>query len=53
MQRIGQEIHSQYIITYSPNNTDETGFHEIEVTTTRPELIAKTRPGYWIAGGAK
>lgn len=53
VQRIGQEIHSQYIITYTPNNKDEGGFHEIEVSTNRPDLIAKTRPGYFIAGGAK
>ena len=53
VQRIGQEIHSQYIITYTPNNQDEGGFHELEVTTDRADLIAKTRPGYFIAGGKK
>lgn len=53
VQRIGQEIHSQYIVSYSPNNTEEYGFHELEVRTNRSDLIAKTRPGYYIAGGKK
>jgi len=53
IQRIGQEIHSQYIISYSPNNTDEYGFHELEVRTNRSDLYPKTRPGYYIAGGKK
>ncbi len=53
VQRIGQEIHSQYIITYQPNNTDENGFHELDVRLDRPDFIAKTRPGYYIAGGKK
>jgi VWFA-related protein len=51
VQRISQEIHSQYLVSYKPNNGDEGGFHEIQVALNRPDYIAKTRPGYWIAGG--
>ncbi len=29
--KIGEEIHSQDLISYSPNNKAEGGFHEIEV----------------------
>ncbi|MBM3776242.1 MAG: VWA domain-containing protein, partial [Acidobacteria bacterium] len=29
--RIGRELHSQYLVSYSPNNKDEGGFHEIQV----------------------
>jgi VWFA-related protein len=51
VERIGQQLHSQYLITYTPNNFSEPGFHTIEVTIDRSQLIAKTRPGYWVGGG--
>lgn len=47
---IGQELHSQYLLTYSPNDQDEAGFHEIEVRVAKPELKVRTRNGYWLAG---
>jgi VWFA-related protein len=49
---IGRELHSQYMITYTPNNTDEAGFHEIEVAVGVSGIRgikARTRPGYWVA----
>src|SRR5689334_5402666 len=47
---IGRELHSQYMITYTPNNANEAGFHEIEVVVTGvPRAKARTRPGYWVA----
>jgi VWFA-related protein len=51
VQRISQEIRSQYLITYSPNNKGEPGFHAIAVTLENPSYVAKTRPGYWLGGG--
>lgn len=51
IQRISQEIRSQYLITYNPNNKGETGFHAISVTVENPRYVAKTRPGYWLGGG--
>ncbi len=47
--QIGDEVHAQYLLTYSPNNKLEGGFHEIRVTIDRPELKVRTRPGYWMA----
>jgi VWFA-related protein len=48
--KIGEELHSQYIITYSPNNKDQGGWHEIKVTVTpNRDLKVKCRPGYWLA----
>jgi VWFA-related protein len=48
--RIGEELHSQYLITYNPSNKDEGGFHEITVTVAgRPNVEVRTRPGYWLA----
>jgi VWFA-related protein len=47
---IGRELHSQYMITYTPNNANEAGFHEIEVTVSGVRgAKARTRPGYWVA----
>lgn len=48
--RIGEELHSQYLISYMPNNKGEGGFHEIEVTVpSRHDVKVHTRPGYWLA----
>lgn len=49
IQDIGEEIHSQYLLSYSPSNLSEGGFHEIKVVVDRPNLEVRTRPGYWIA----
>jgi len=53
---IGLELHSQYLLTYTPNNQDDGGFHNIEVQVDRPGLSVRTRDGYYLAGtpeGAK
>jgi VWFA-related protein len=51
ISRIGQELHSQYLISYSPNNKLEGGFHQITVeVVNHPEIKRiQTRPGYWLA----
>jgi VWFA-related protein len=46
---IGQELHSQYLLTYNPN-TREAGFHEIVVQVALADLKVRTRNGYWVAG---
>jgi hypothetical protein len=47
--RIGEELHSQYLISYNPNNKDEGGFHKIQVLISgRPDYKILTRPGYWL-----
>ncbi len=47
---IGQELHNQYILTYSPNDQNEAGYHTIKVTVNRPDLKVFTREGWWTAG---
>jgi hypothetical protein len=51
ISKIGEELHSQYVITYSPNNKLEGGFHQILVEVDhRPDVKrVVTRPGYWLA----
>lgn len=47
---IGEEIHSQYLLSYTPSNK-EGGYHAIRVDVIgRPSLKVRTRPGYWVAG---
>ena len=48
---IGADLNSQYLLSYSPNNKNEPGFHTIKVTVDRPGLIIRKRPGYWSGGG--
>jgi VWFA-related protein len=48
--RIGEELHSQYLISYTPNNKEEGGFHKIAVEVERhPDYRVLARPGYWLA----
>jgi len=50
ISRIGEELHSQYLISYNPNNKDEGGFHKIIVQVEgHQEYKVQTRPGYWLA----
>ena len=48
---IGADLNSQYLLSYTPNNTSEPGFHTIKVSVNRPGLQIRTRPGYWWGGG--
>ena len=50
VQHLGEELHSQYFISYSPNNRDEVGFHEIKVFVPGNAEVKRvqTRPGYWL-----
>jgi VWFA-related protein len=45
--QIGEEIHGQYLLSYTPVDTAESGFHRIRVTTKRSGLEVRSRPGYW------
>lgn len=50
IQTLSQELHGQYLLSYIPTNLNLGGFHEIKVVVNRPDLVVRTRPGYWIAG---
>jgi VWFA-related protein len=55
VQRIGEELHGQYLISYSPDNKMEAGWHDIKVEVldrsgrARRDVKARWRPGYWMA----
>lgn len=44
---IGEELHTEYVLTYSPD-TAETGYHHIRVETARPNVAVRWRPGYYV-----
>lgn len=59
LDRVGAELHCQYVLTYLPDSanpplesaeTDEVlaGYHAINVTVSRPGLVVRSRPGYYI-----
>ena len=50
MDAIGGELHAQYIVGYTPKAQAAPGFHEIQVTVSRPGLKVRTRPGYYLGG---
>ena len=47
IQHIGEELHSQYLISYNPNNKEEGGFHQIQVVVAGRRDVGRvqTRPG--------
>ena len=53
MTSLGQELHSQYLLSYTPNNQEEPGFHPIRVEVNRPGLEIRARIGYYWGGGVQ
>ncbi len=48
IQAIGEEVHSQYILTFQPQAAEPGEFHALRVVVrNRPELRVRTRQGYW------
>ncbi|MCW5976771.1 MAG: VWA domain-containing protein [Bryobacteraceae bacterium] len=46
---LGEELHSQYILSYTPDTVSEGGFHKIRVEVNRPGVEIRARRGYWMA----
>lgn len=45
---LGEELHSQYLLSFTPAAALDEGYHEIEVKVRgRDDLVIRTRPGYW------
>jgi VWFA-related protein len=54
IERIGEQLHAEYTVSYSPNNKDEGGFHEISVyVSSQLARRVQARPGYWVASSAQ
>lgn len=52
LDRIGGELHAQYILTYRPNAPRAVGFHGITVSVSRPGVIVRARPAYYVGPAA-
>jgi VWFA-related protein len=50
---LGEELHSQYLLTYKPNNPEEAGYHNIVVQVLKPDMKVRARDGYYWAGTGK
>lgn len=48
LDRIGGELHAQYVLTYRPNAPRSVGLHRIRVTVARPGVFVRARPGYYV-----
>jgi hypothetical protein len=49
IQLVGEEVHRQYILSFEPKGGEAGQFHSLRVVVRqRPELVAKTREGYWV-----
>ena len=50
LENIGADLHDQYLLSFQPDANAAAGFHSIRVEVKgRPELVVRTRPGYWKA----
>jgi VWFA-related protein len=49
ISRIGDELHSQYLITYTPNNMGDGGFHKIDVEVVGGVYKCEAKPGYYMS----
>jgi VWFA-related protein len=48
MARLGEEIHSQYLLSFVPTDTKNLGVHRIEVKIAKfPNAVVRARAGYW------
>jgi VWFA-related protein len=46
----GQEIHSQYLLSFAPAASAHPGYHRLSVKVpSRPDAVVRARPGYWPA----
>lgn len=48
LDRIGSELHAQYVLSYKPNAGSAPGFHRIRVTVSRADVSVRARPGYFL-----
>ncbi|HYW42910.1 MAG TPA: VWA domain-containing protein [Bryobacteraceae bacterium] len=50
MEKVGEQLHSEYTISYQPTNRDQSGFHEIAIDVLGHTDVKRVqhRPGYWL-----
>lgn len=54
LRKLNEDLHSQYLLSYAPNNLNESGLHQIRVVVVNhPKVKVRSRAGYWVAAVAK
>lgn len=54
VSQIGEELHSQYLLSFTSSAQPADQFHSLEVwVKNRPDLSVRTRPGYWLSAPAQ
>jgi VWFA-related protein len=48
IDEIGGELHSQYLLMYTPTGTNPQGYHDIKVEVDKSNLKMRWRPGYFV-----
>lgn len=52
LNQIGNDLHSQYVLSYQLQGPPLPGIHQIKVTVSRPNAIVRARLGYYLLPGA-
>lgn len=48
ISRTGEEIHSQYLLSFVPAESKKSGFHRIQLAVpSMPDAVIRVRAGYW------
>jgi VWFA-related protein len=47
VRKMGEEVHGQYLLSFTPVNTPDSGYHKIRVALNRTGWEVRSRPGYW------
>lgn len=48
IQRAGDEIHSQYLLSFTPGESGSPAYRKLEVLVpSRNDVVIRARPGYW------
>jgi VWFA-related protein len=45
--KVGDDLHSQYLLSFQPEASGERTYHAITVNVRRTDAIVRARPGYW------
>jgi len=52
MVSIGKELHSQYLLSFTPPFEETPSYHSLQVSVkTHPDVVIHARPGYWTMTG--
>ncbi|HXJ40478.1 MAG TPA: VWA domain-containing protein [Bryobacteraceae bacterium] len=44
---VGEDLHSQYLLSFVAASSDDNTYHPITITVKRPDVVVRARPGYW------